>query len=116
MIIAYVGMTHLGVVSAVGSAEKGFTIVCFDESEQVINNLKKCNPPVVEPQLADLLKKNADKLTFTYQLNDLQKADIVYVAPDIPTNELGQSNLSPIHNYIEHISPHNDYDRYNDNN
>ena len=49
--IAFVGMTHLGLVSSVAAAEKGFNVVCFDPNESLIAQLKINNMPINEPQL-----------------------------------------------------------------
>jgi UDPglucose 6-dehydrogenase len=105
MKIAYVGMTHLGLNSAVAAAEKGFEVVCLDPQQGLIANLKKSQLPVIEPQLPELLKKNSHRIHFTHQLSDLEQCDLIYVAPDIPTNELGQSDLKSIRSLIDWIQP-----------
>lgn len=103
--IAYIGMTHLGLNSAVAAAEKGFAVVCFDLQQELIANLKKGQLPVVEPRLSELLNQNNHRLHFTHQLSDLKKCDLLYIALDIATNELGQSDLTAIHSLIEVIQP-----------
>ena len=35
--IAFVGMTHLGLISAVAAAEKGFQVICFDPKINLID-------------------------------------------------------------------------------
>lgn len=94
--IGFVGMTHLGLVSGVCAAEKGFQLVCFDQDKDKISDLNVGQLPVSEPQLDDLLEKNKHRILFTSDLNDLVKCDVVYVAPDIPTDDSGKSDLVPI--------------------
>ena len=34
-LVGFVGMTHLGLVSGVAAAEKGFQVICFDQDEEI---------------------------------------------------------------------------------
>lgn len=105
-LIAYVGLTHLGLVSAAAALEKGFNVLCFDPDEGLINNLKAAKYPINEPGFKETIIKNKDRIFFTSHLEDLIKADLVYVAPDIPTNNMGVSNLDGIRKLISLISPY----------
>lgn len=95
-VIGFAGMTHLGLVSGVSATEKGFSVVCFDADAARIAALSKGQLPVSEPQLDDLVRKNAARLRFTSQVADLAACDVVYVAPDVPTDDQGKSDLGPI--------------------
>lgn len=99
--IAYVGMTHLGLNSAVAAAEKGFETICFDPDAALIGRLKAGDLPVIEPDLDDLLAKNSDQITFTSNEVDLGRCDVVYVAPDVPTDDKGGSDLSGLDRLID---------------
>jgi len=103
--IAYVGMTHLGLISAIAAAEKGFDVVCFDPDPRRIDPLKAGLLPVVEPSLPELLQKNSARLHFTFNPADLQRCDLIYVAPDVPTDDQGQSDLKPVQTLIEQVTP-----------
>lgn len=94
--IGFAGMTHLGLVSGVSAAEKGFQLVCFDQDKSKIQAINAGQLPVSEPQLDDLVSKNKDRILFTSNPSDLATCDVVYVAPDIPTDDLGKSDLEPI--------------------
>lgn len=94
--IGFVGMTHLGLVSGVSAAEKGFQVVCFDEDCDKIHALNGGRLHVSEPQLDELVIKNSNQILFSSSAPDLAKCDIVYVAPDIPTDDFGKSDLAPI--------------------
>ena len=102
--IAYVGMSHLGIVSAIVAASKGFDIICYDECAQRIENLSRNVLSINEPKLEHLLKNSKDYLRFTENLEDISKYDIIYVSVDIKTDENGQSDLSEINNYINKIN------------
>lgn len=104
--VAYVGLTHLGLISAAASLEKGFQVLCFDPDEMLVNKLQSGIYPINEPGFEEALQRNKERLFFTFQLEDLKKADLIYVAPDIPTNEAGESDLSGIKKLISLIGPY----------
>lgn len=100
-VIGFVGMTHLGLISCVAAAEKGFELIGFDPDDQLIARINAGDLPVSEPQLVELIKKNTNQLTFTSDLQHLQRCDVIYVAPDVSTDDLGQSDLSQINELLE---------------
>jgi len=98
--IAFVGMTHLGLVSAVAAAEKGFEVICFDPDVGLIDALKKSESVISEPQLIELLAKNQERLCFSSDPKIIQNCVLIYVAPDVSTNDQGQSDLSAINQLL----------------
>lgn len=95
-VVGYAGMTHLGLNSAVAAAERGFETVCFDPDASLCARLTKGELPVLEPDLAELRAKNAARLAFTADVQALKRCDVVYVAPDVPTDDEGRSDLQGI--------------------
>lgn len=93
-VIAFVGMTHLGLNSAVAGAERGFKMLCYDPDSALIHALQAGNPPVQEPQLKELMEAHRARITFTDKAETLQEADVIYVAPDVATDDKGNSDLS----------------------
>lgn len=102
-VIGFAGMTHLGLVSGVSAAERGFRLVCFDPDEARIASINQGKLPVSEPQLDNLVAKNRDRLTYTANSVDLAQCDVVYVAPDVPTDDQGKSDLAPINGLLETV-------------
>ena len=95
-VIGFAGMTHLGLVSGVAAAEKGFGVVCYDPDAAQIALIAAGKLPVSEPQLDDLVARNRPRLKFTAAVSELAACDVVYVAPDVATDERGASDLAPI--------------------
>ena len=100
-VVAFVGMTHLGLNSAVAGAEHGFTMVCFDPDAALVARLARGELPVVEPDLDALVAKNRARLTFTADPAALAGCDVVYVAPDVATDDQGRSDLSTIDGLLD---------------
>jgi UDPglucose 6-dehydrogenase len=98
-------MTHLGLVSASAAAGQGFRTLAFDPDPALIERLKKGDLPVSEPGLIALLDQCRRDLVFTADACALAECDVVYVAVDVPTDDQGQSDLSPISEMVEHIYP-----------
>lgn len=102
-ILAFVGMTHLGLVSGISAAEKGFRVVCFDPDPARIDPLSRAILPVSEPLLQELVAKNKARIEFTPDAVALQACDVIYVAPDVPTDDLGGSDLGPLNALLERV-------------
>lgn len=101
--IGFAGMTHLGINSAVAAAEKGFEVVCYDPDANGIAALASGKLPVTEPQLPELLKKNASRIRFTADASVLAACAVVYIAPDVATDDAGRSDLGQIDALIPQV-------------
>lgn len=99
-VIGFVGMTHLGLVSGIAASEKGFHVVCFDPDPARIARMQEGTLPVSEPQLDALVVKNLSHIRFTSDTTELQVCDVVYVAPDVATDDQGGSDLEQINTLL----------------
>jgi UDPglucose 6-dehydrogenase len=107
--IAYVGLTHLGLISAAAALEKGFKVIAIDPDNEAIARLAEGDYPINEPGFAEVLEKYSGHIAFSSSLASVKEADVVYVSPDIATDDNGISDLSVINNLLElvlkNISP-----------
>ena len=101
LVVGFLGMTHLGLNSAVAGAERGHKIVCFDYESDYIASLRRANSFIEEPNLSKLLKKNLHLMNFTDCDEKLRQCDLVYIAADVDTDEHGASDLSPVETYLD---------------
>ena len=101
LVIGFAGLTHLGLNSAVASAARGFDVVGYEDDAELVEQLKTGTPHVSEPQLPELMHKHGARLRFTATSEDLVGCDIVYVAVDVPTDDEGGSDLTPVHIMID---------------
>jgi UDPglucose 6-dehydrogenase len=99
--IGFVGMTHLGLVSGVAASQKGFKTICFDSDKNKITDLLARKFPVSEPQLEELVSRNSDRLIFTANPSYLTECDVIYVAPDVGTDNDGHSDLGVLNGLLD---------------
>jgi len=99
-------MTHLGLCSSIAAASKGFQTIGFAADDKLVGDLAAGRLPVVEPELDDLLAANRQRLTFTADPARLAAADVVYVAPDVPTNDQSISDLGPLDSLLDLVFTH----------
>ncbi len=102
-VIGFAGMTHLGLVSSVSAAEKGFKVVCFDPDAARIAPFAEGKLSVSEPQLDALVENNKPRLQFTADATALAACDLIYVAPDVSTDDQGRSDLGAINALLEKV-------------
>lgn len=101
---AFVGMSHLGLVSGAAWATMGRPVVLFDPDPAAIDRLKAGKLPVHEPGLPEAIATHAPR--FTADQAELTKCPLVFVARDVPTDEDNVSSLKPIEELIERVLPH----------
>lgn len=104
-VVGFAGMTHLGIVSATGVASAGFETICFDPDAALVERLQAGKLPVVEPDLDDLLKTNGARQQFTASKQDLARCDVVYVSPDVATDDAGRSDTTVLRGLIDMVAP-----------
>jgi len=65
--IGFAGLSHLGMVSSICWSSLGWPVVGVDNNPDTVSDLAAGRLPtyVYEPQLADLLRDNRSRLTFS---------------------------------------------------
>ena len=101
MKIGFVGLSHLGLISSIVVASKGFDVVCYDEEAIKIHSFKKGEFSIDEPYLKKFYKLYKKKIIYTFNKLDLNSCEVVYFSQDIKTNA---NNKSDIINYNKLIN------------
>jgi UDPglucose 6-dehydrogenase len=102
-VIGYAGLSHLGLVSAVAAAAKGFEVVGYDPDAALVESLAKGALPVLEPGLPELLTSSRSRLRFTSAAAALAACDVIYVAVDVPTDAGNRSDSTPVETLLRQV-------------
>lgn len=97
--IAVIGTGYVGLVSSVGLADFGNTVVGVDINESIVDKLNQGIPTIYEHGLKDYLERNieAKRLSFTTDVNAaIEAAEIVFFAVGTPPKPDGGADLSQI--------------------
>lgn len=99
--IGFVGLSHLGIVSSLAAAAKGFEIIAFDPNTALIRELNTGKFPVFEEGLTELLAEHKKRIHYTSNISDLKKCSVVYISRDVPTSEENVSDTRPVTEFFE---------------
>lgn len=103
-VVGFAGMTHLGLISSLAAAARGFTVLGYDENRGLVTRLQQGEMPIAEPGLDELLADGRQRLSFGADASELRGCDIVYIAADVPTDDSGKSDLAPIETLIRRVA------------
>ena len=109
MKLTMIGTGYVGLVTGTCFADSGNQVTCVDIVASKIEQLQRGEIPIYEPQLADLVRKNADagRLHFTTDLGSaVASADIVYLAVGTPSSDDGSADLTYFRSAVQSIAPH----------
>jgi len=96
MKIGFAGLSHLGLVSSIALASRGFEVIGYDSDAGLVSSLNGSKLPVHEPQLDELLSSCRSKISFHCELSALSQCDVIYIARDVPTDENNVSSVGVI--------------------
>ncbi len=103
-IVGFAGLSHLGLVSSIAAASKGFEVVGFDADAALCGRLSAGELPVHEPDLPELLAANRSRLTFGADAATLAACGVVFVAVDVPTDASDRSDLTPVTQLLDLVA------------
>jgi UDPglucose 6-dehydrogenase len=89
MRVCVYGLWHLGCVTAACLARAGHMIVGLDPNVATVAALRRGEPPIFEPGLAELSRAEqaAGRLRFEHDLSSAGAADIVWITFDTPVDD-----------------------------
>ena len=96
MRVAVVGTGYVGLVTAVGLAEQGHTVVCIDVDEGKVAALDRGEPPIFERGLEELLRRNLGvRLRATTDLGAaVAGSELTFICVGTPSREDGSIDVS----------------------
>jgi UDPglucose 6-dehydrogenase len=104
------GAGWVGVVTAACFAELGHTTVVRDVVPERIEPLRDGTLPFHEPELGDLIERNAERITFTLDADEAAAdADFLYVCVGTPSTYAGDANLSYVWSVLDDLPELSDH-------
>jgi UDPglucose 6-dehydrogenase len=102
--IGVIGVGWVGLVTAACFAELGHRVIARDILPEKVEALSRGETTIHEPGLGELLKKNAERLTFTTDMGEvLAGARLLFVCVDTPPTASGDADLSRVRTVVEEL-------------
>ncbi|HEX5763086.1 MAG TPA: nucleotide sugar dehydrogenase [Solirubrobacterales bacterium] len=99
--IGVIGVGWVGLVTAACFAELGHPVVARDIVAAKVEALSRGETTIHEPGLEDLVRRNAERLTFTTDMGELlDAARILFVCVDTPPTRSGDADLSRVRSVV----------------
>ena len=96
MKVCVIGTGYVGLVVGTCLAEMGNDVICVDNNEEKLSQLRKGIIPIYEPGLEDLIKVNVseNRLNFTSDIKEaVEKSLACFIAVGTPQGEDGSADL-----------------------
>jgi UDPglucose 6-dehydrogenase len=101
--VGFAGLSHLGVVSSLALACKGFDVVGYDADLSLTADLAAGRTRFYELGLDALIEQGRSRICFTSDLAVLARCDVIYISLDVPTDDAGTSDLSGLRRLIDAV-------------
>jgi UDPglucose 6-dehydrogenase len=102
--VGVIGVGWVGLVTAACFAELGHPVIARDILQEKVDSLSRGEVTIHEPDLADLVRRNAERLTFTTEMSELlDGARLLFVCVDTPPTYSGDADLSRVRAVVEEL-------------
>jgi UDPglucose 6-dehydrogenase len=100
--VGVIGVGYVGLVTAACLAELGHRVVCRDIDPERVRRLQAGEVPIHEPGVAELLARNAERLSYTLDMEELfADARMAIICVDTPPTPSGDADLSRVEAVID---------------
>jgi UDPglucose 6-dehydrogenase len=108
--IGVIGVGWVGLVTATCFAELGHEVIAMDIDAGKIRSLSSGQVPIHEPGIDELLDRNAERLTFTTEMEDvLESARLLFCCVDTPPTYSGDADLSRVQAVVSQLADDGDH-------
>jgi UDPglucose 6-dehydrogenase len=95
--VGVIGVGWVGLVTAACFAELGYRVIARDIVPEKVEALSHGEVTIHEPGLEELLRGNAERITFTTEIDELlEEARLLFVCVDTPPTYSGDADLSRV--------------------
>jgi UDPglucose 6-dehydrogenase len=108
--VGVIGVGWVGLVTAACFAELGHPVIARDILQEKVDSLSRGEVTIHEPELADLVARNAERLTFTTDMAELLSgARLLFVCVDTPPTYSGDADLSRVRAVVDELPADSDH-------
>ena len=108
--VGVIGVGWVGLVTAACFAELGHRVIARDIVQEKVDSLSRGEVAIHEPELEDLLRRNAERITFTTDMGELlESARLLFVCVDTPPTYSGDADLSRVRSVVQELSEDSDH-------
>ncbi len=108
--IGVIGAGWVGLVTAACFAELGHEVYVRDIVQEKVDALARGEVPIYEPGLSELLTKNAERLHFTIDMDEvLPNAELLFCCVDTPPSYSGDADLSRVERVVDEVGASTDH-------
>ncbi|HYH54933.1 MAG TPA: UDP-glucose/GDP-mannose dehydrogenase family protein [Solirubrobacterales bacterium] len=108
--VGVIGVGWVGLVTAACFAELGHPVIARDIVQEKVDTLSRGEVSIHEPGLEDLLQRNAERITFTTDMDELLAgARLLFVCVDTPPTYSGDADLSRVRSVVQELEEDSDH-------
>jgi len=108
--VGVIGVGWVGLVTAACFAELGHRVVARDIVPEKVAALSRGESTFHEPGLAEMLRRNAERIDFTTEMPELlEGARLLFVCVDTPPTYSGDADLSRVRSVVEELGAESDH-------
>ena len=108
--VGVIGVGWVGLVTAACFAELGHRVIARDIVQEKVDSLSRGEVAIHEPELEDLLHRNAERITFTTDMEELLAgARLLFVCVDTPPTYSGDADLSRVRAVVQELPDDSDH-------
>ena len=97
------GAGWVGLVTGVCFAELGHDVVVRDVVADKVERLRRGEVPFHEERVPELLERNAERLTFTLDVDEIADCEYLFVCVDTPPTYSGDADLSRVWRVVDEL-------------
>ncbi len=97
------GAGWVGLVTGVCFAELGHDVVVRDVVADKVERLRRGEVPFHEERVPELLERNAERLTFTLEVDEIADCEFLFVCVDTPPTYSGDADLSRVWRVVDEL-------------
>jgi UDPglucose 6-dehydrogenase len=102
--VGVIGVGWVGLVTAACFAELGHPVIARDILPEKVESLSRGEVTIHEPGLTELIRRNAERITFTTDMGELLAgAQLLFVCVDTPPTYSGDADLSRVRAVVDEL-------------